>query len=66
MKHTLIVFPERSKHLLDLLGDKARIVEQYTDEFGVNWTKLEIIVEDSIDVMNIFHAGCKTGLDSTK
>jgi hypothetical protein len=66
MKHTIIVFTDRSKYLLELLGDKAQIVEQYIDEYQVNWTKLEITIEDSIDLMHVFHAGCKTAMDSSK
>jgi len=63
MKYTLFVHTDRVKFLLETLRDKAKVVREDIDN-GVSWTKLEITIDDSIDLMNVFHAGCKTGMSN--
>ena len=64
MKYTLFVYTDRVKFLLETLRDKAKVVREDIDN-GVSWTKLEITIDDSIDLMNVFHAGCKIGMSNT-
>jgi len=62
MKYTLFVHSNRKKFLLEL-GDRVKIIKEEFDN-GEYWTKLEVTVENSIDLMNIFHAGCRTGMET--
>ena len=59
MKYQLLIQSDRVKHLLNELSDRLSIVSQ--DD---KWSWVEITIENSIDVLKVFHAGCKTGVDA--
>ena len=61
MKYTLFVHTDRINFLLEMLKDKIKIIKQEVEN-GLHWIKLEITIEDSIDLMHVFHAGCQTGM----
>ena len=64
MKYAIFVHTDRTKFILEMLGDKIKIIKQEVEN-GIGWTKLEVTIEDSIDLMHVFHAGCQTGMSNT-
>ena len=59
MKYQFSIQNDRVKYLTKELSDKIIIISQ-DDE----WTRLEITIESSLDILLVFHAGCKTGIDA--
>ena len=61
MKHKFFVGDEKAKYLVMELGDdKVKVLEQ--DQF--NNVTVEVTIEDTVDVLKIFHAGIKYGMDN--
>ena len=59
MKYIFSIQNERVKYLTKELSDRVTIINQ--DD---KWTQLEITIESSIDVLQVFHEGCKAGVDA--
>lgn len=63
MTHRIFLCEDRVPFLLnEMIKDKVKILE--TDPDGM--TEVEIIIEDSFDVLRIFHAGVEAGAESFK
>ena len=59
MKYQFSIQNDRVKYLLNELSNQISIVSQ--DDM---WTKVEIAIENSSDVLKVFHAGCRTGVEA--
>ena len=59
MKYTFSIQSERVKFLTEEFQDRIKII--YQDD---KWTKLEISIESNLDVLQVFHAGCRAGIDA--
>jgi hypothetical protein len=57
---TIVVDNNRVKPLVDQMGDKVKIIRPSFDEA---YMLLEVTIDESIDVLHIFHAGIKYGMD---
>ena len=67
MKYALFLHTDRAKFLLEDLGENAKVVRQYIDDIdGFDWTHLEITIDSSIDIMNIFHSGIRVATAAFK
>lgn len=59
MKYQFDIQNDRVKFLTKELTDKISIVEQ-----DGKWTRVEITIENNMDLLHVFHAGCKAGIDA--
>jgi hypothetical protein len=59
MKYQFSIQNDRVKYLTKELSDKITIISQ-DDE----WTRLEITIESSLEILLVFHAGCRAGVDA--
>lgn len=59
MKYQFSIQNDRVKYLLNELSNQISIVSQ-----DGMWTKVEITIENSSDVLKVFHAGCRTGVEA--
>jgi hypothetical protein len=58
MTHRIFLFKERVDFLLDeMVAGKVKVVE--VDDNGM--TTVEITIEDSFDLLKVFHAGISAG-----
>ena len=63
MTFKIFLCEERVPFLLkEMFKDKVKVLE--TDSKGV--TEVEITIEDSFDVLHLFHAGVEAGAESFK
>ena len=59
MKYQFSIQNDRVKYLITELSNKISIVNQ--DD---KWTRVEISIEENIDLLHVFHAGCRAGVDA--
>jgi len=59
MNYILVINPDRVQYLVKELGDNIIVGEQ--EESGM--IKITITINNSIDVLSVFHAGVRCGLD---
>ena len=57
MKYRLTVLNERAEFLIEELKENVTVLEKTDDDF----TNLEVTINDNMELLNIFHAGVKTG-----
>jgi len=57
MKCKLSILTDRVQYLVDELGSRIELLKQ--DE---QWSEVEITINDSFELLSIFHAGCRAGL----
>ena len=56
MKYKLTFLTERIKFLKDELGDNMTVLEEDGE-----YTRVEIEINDNLQILNIFHAGVMAG-----
>jgi len=56
MKYRLTFLTERIKFLKDELGDNMTVLEEDGE-----YTRVEIEINDNLQILNIFHAGVMAG-----
>jgi len=59
MTYRIWISDDRVEFLVNELGDKAKVLDK---KEGVATTPIEITIEDSMDVLNVFHAGIRAGI----
>jgi hypothetical protein len=59
MKHQFSIQTPRAKYLIDEMGDRLEIVTQDPE-----WTRVQITINSGLDLLQVYHAGCKTGLEA--
>ncbi len=59
MKYQFSIQNDRIKFLMSELGEKMSIIKQ--DD---SWTRVEVTIEENIDVLKVFHAGCRSGIEA--
>lgn len=57
MKHRISILNHRVGFLLSELGTSITVIKQ-----GEEYTQVEITIESGYDLLNLFHAGVRTGL----
>jgi hypothetical protein len=59
MTYRIFVSDDRVEFLVNELGDKAKVLDK---KEGMTTIPVEITIEDSMDILNVFHAGIRTGM----
>jgi len=59
MKYQFSIQTHRVKYLIKEMTDRIKIISQ-DDE----WTKVEIEINNGLDLLQVYHAGCRTGLEA--
>jgi len=57
----LIICKDRIPHIIELLGKKKVTIFQYNKDSN----RIVFILEDSIDVLQLFHAGVRCGINES-
>jgi len=60
MKYQVLILTERLKYLQEQLDKRITTLEVTED----NFTRVEITIDDSSDILSIFHAGIMCGVNS--
>lgn len=59
MTTAIVIDNTRVKPLVDQLSDKVKVIGPYDN----NSTLLEVTLNDALDVLSVFHAGIRYGMD---
>lgn len=54
---------DRFNCLQERMKDNVTLIKEETDSHGAEWIHFDIIIEYSIDVLTLFHAGVSFGGD---
>ncbi len=62
MTYELVVLKERVQYLVDELGDRIVVGEDWM----VDMVQIKITINTSTDLLDVFHAGVRHGIDIMK
>jgi hypothetical protein len=61
MTYKIFITDDRIRHLINELGDRVKILDK--KEKDMTTTPVEITINEGIDLLNVFHAGVRVGIN---